>query len=225
MHGQSQQEKKALKKEHAVLVEKKNTLSSALTAVRSSVSKFDNVASFWNEFVNEPEEIERQQQRRARKSRARAAAAKAAKACQAGAELTKSKSCIMEIGGKRWGGEQDKQMSSSCSSSSWGLLLLQDGLGTKKTDTATTMTFKTEDTGSDRSRSDRRCDSCGDRDSRTSKAAGMPALMMPPIPKREPIEIKINFERVVAPLEDQVFPRPSVATTSIVSKAAIVALV
>ena len=60
LHGQSQQEKKSLKKEHAELVEKKNTLKGALAAARANVSKFDSIASFWDEFVNEPEERERQ---------------------------------------------------------------------------------------------------------------------------------------------------------------------
>ena len=78
LHGQGQQEKKVLKNEHAELVEKKATLKNALGAARASVSKFDNIASFWDEFVNEPEEMERKQQRKARMAtRARAARAAA----------------------------------------------------------------------------------------------------------------------------------------------------
>ena len=124
--------------------------------------------------------------------------AAAAKAQEMGTKLAKSNSCILEIGGKRWGGEQGSDIS-SFSSSSYKLLLQ----GAK---TTTTTTTATSDWGSDRSRSDRRCDSCGDRDTRVSKVVVGMSSLMPPIPKPEPIEIKINFERVVAPLEEQVFP-------------------
>ena len=57
-----------MKAEHAKLVEKKTALKSALSAARGTVTKFDQIASFWQEFVLEPEEREEQKRRRANKS-------------------------------------------------------------------------------------------------------------------------------------------------------------
>ena len=59
-------------------MEKKAALKHALCAARGTVTKFDQVASFWQEFVLEPEERERQEQRRIRKAKAEAMIAKAA---------------------------------------------------------------------------------------------------------------------------------------------------
>lgn len=62
LHGQGVQKKKELKKEHAELVDKKIALKTALCAARGTANKFDEIASFWQEFVLEPEEREQQQQ-------------------------------------------------------------------------------------------------------------------------------------------------------------------
>jgi len=205
LHGQGQQEKKGLKAEHAELVQKKSTLRSALCAARASVSKFDSIASFWDEFVNEPEEKERQQQRKARKARARAAAA----AVQTeSASIKKSKSCIFKIGCENATKQEGDQTGPSSSVSSWGSLLLLGGGKLGKTGFKATTATSEESQGG--AAMDRRCDSCGDRDSRVSKVVGKPALIMPPKPMAEPIEIKIDLQRVVAPLEDAVVPYANV---------------
>lgn len=61
-------------------------------------------------------------------------------------------------------------------------------------------------------RSDRRCGSCGNRDSMVSKVVvAMPAMFMEPMIMPEPIEIKIDLERVVSPLEEAVVPYSNVA--------------
>ena len=70
LHGQGVQQKKTLKAQHSDLVDKKAALKSALIAARGMDTKFDQIASFWEEFVLEPEERELQQQRRQRKAKA-----------------------------------------------------------------------------------------------------------------------------------------------------------
>ena len=62
LHGQGIQKKKELKKEHAELMDKKTALKTAICAARGTNTKFDEVASFWEEFVLEPEEREQHQQ-------------------------------------------------------------------------------------------------------------------------------------------------------------------
>ena len=56
-----------MKADHSQLVEKKSALKTALIAARGTNTKFGQIASFWEEFVLEPEEKELQQQRRQRK--------------------------------------------------------------------------------------------------------------------------------------------------------------
>ena len=45
-------------------MDKKTALKTAICAARGTNTKFDEVASFWEEFVLEPEEREQQQQQR-----------------------------------------------------------------------------------------------------------------------------------------------------------------
>ena len=182
LHGQGQTEKKALKVQHAALVEKKTALRSALCAARGTVTKFDTIASFWQEFVLETEEKERMENRRTRLARA------AAGNTWTTGKLTKSKSCILAIGGKSESALEHESSRMSQSSLSSCLLLL--GELHKQADCA------------DKARSDRRCGSVGDRKASLSECGfeGKP-LFMPAKPKPEPIEINVDLERILPPVE------------------------
>ena len=134
----------------------------------------------------ETEEKESEQQRRLRKARAAAAAAPWGKAA---GKLNRTKSCIELIGGKTETINSQEEESSSGSSSL--LLLLGGG---KPADCK------------DKARLDRRCDSVGDRGTSFSRCGlmGKP-IYMPAKPKPEPIEIRIDLERILPPVEGAVF--------------------
>ena len=189
--------------EHTDLLEKKNALRSALCAARGTVTKFDQIASFWQDLVLEPEEKEREQQRRIRKAKAEAAARAP---WETRAKFTRSKSATMFTGGESTtrttttttttnSNEIQIQQQSSCqqqlSCLSSCLLLLQPSSTLDKSRGCEVM--------------DRRCDSVGDRGTRKSSGLmggnGM-AASMPAKPKPEPIEIKIDLERILPPVED-----------------------
>ena len=72
---------------------------------------------------------------------------------------------------------------------------------------------------SDNARSDRRCGSCENRDTCVSKVVvAMPSMMLvPPMP--EPIEIRINFNRITAPFEEEE-EKYSKASKAVAAKAA-----
>ena len=59
LHGQGLETKKALKATYNTLVAKKASVKVALAAERASAEKLDDIASFWNEFINEGEPLER----------------------------------------------------------------------------------------------------------------------------------------------------------------------
>lgn len=109
---------------------------------------------------------------------------------------------MIEANQKPGAGENN---TTSSKKSSWGLLLL-GSLGTTTGTSGKTSDRRRMD------RSDRRCDSCGDRDTKVSKVvAAMPAMFMPPKFMHEPIEIKIDLERIVSPIEEAVVPYANVA--------------
>jgi len=56
LHGQGLEAKKALKARYNELVSKKASVKVALAAERTAAASFDDLAAFWEEFVNEEEE-------------------------------------------------------------------------------------------------------------------------------------------------------------------------
>ena len=61
LHGQGLETKKALKATYNELVAKKASVKVALAAERASAEHLDDIASFWNEFINEGEPIVRRE--------------------------------------------------------------------------------------------------------------------------------------------------------------------
>ena len=60
LHSQGLETKKALKATHSSLVAKKASVKVALAAERASAEQLDDIASFWNEFINEGEPVVRE---------------------------------------------------------------------------------------------------------------------------------------------------------------------
>lgn len=186
-------------------MEKKNALRSALCAARGTVTKFDQIANFWEELVLEPEQKEREQQRRLRKARAEAAAVAPWKTratftrsksadlfTTIDEETTTTKTTTARSENKEEQSSSQKQQQSCLSS----CLLLQP-LSTCVAKNANTSAVM-----------DRRCDSVGDRgtqrrgDSELMGGIMGMAASMPAKPKLEPIEIKIDLERILPPVEN-----------------------
>ena len=182
-----------MKAEHSDLVEKKNALKSALCAARGTETKFDQIASFWEEFVLEPEERERMEQRRNRLSNKKYNKKGGSYCWKNSISVTKAKSVgeQAEVGFDIMEKQSDRCLQSSSKDDS-NLLscLLQTSVLCKTTSGSTATT--------DQQRSDhRRCDSVEDRG--TSRWSGKMEDMMPK-PKPDPIFIKVDFSRVQPPV-------------------------
>ena len=183
-----------MKAEHKELVDKKSTLKTALIAARGTMTKFGQIASFWEEFVLEPEEKELQQQRtKRRQQHEQGRRWNATK--KTTTNVPKAKSCDELVVGKaaaKAAFTGSKQSSSQDDSSLSSCLLLQSLLHRHiSAQTATT----SDQRGSDRRD---RCASDGDRD---CCFVGGKDMMPMPKPKPEPAEINIDLERILPPVE------------------------
>ena len=169
-----------MKAEHAELVEKKSTLKSALCAARGTVTKFDQIANFWQDFVLEPEEREEQKRRR---SNAKTSSSQASGLVKSRSESIVGNGCPIICGNE--GQVHQQQFSSDDSSILSRHLLLLQPQGSQKNGGLLD--------ASDPDRRDR-CDSVMD--------VLKQSPMMPVTKPRPPVEINIDLEKVRAPVEE-----------------------
>ena len=161
------------------------------------MTKFDQIASFWEDFVMEPEEKEQREQQMKRRAKAKAAAPYCWwTGCHSVISLedVEGKAALAAF-------LLHQKQSSSQDDSSLSSLRLQPELQIQ-------LSGSTTDASSGRKRSDRRCDSVGDRGMHGGmgmrRGAFRAMISKPPKPDAKPIEINVDLERIVAPVEDAV---------------------
>lgn len=174
-----------MKAEHEKLVEKKAALKSALCAARGTVTKFDQIASFWQDIVLEPEEREQQERRRVNKATSSGSG-------RSGMSKSKSEVVVGVDCPITCGGQEQQPMFSSDDSS---LLLSRQSL------LLNPLVGENTPVRSDPDRRDR-CDSVVD----VLKQAPM---MLKPMPK--PIEINIDLDLIKPPLEEEEYAAAAAA--------------
>ena len=192
MHGQGQSEKKALKAKHAELSEQKNALKSHLCAARATVTKFDQIAAFWQEIVLDDEERNAQQQRQRRLQQQQRRVSIALKHTKSAEVVAPRRNSISFSASEQTFGDDCSLLAER------GLLLDLLPMMSKSTDVATNSHTGSSSRGGKRTKMIR--DRC---DSHAVDCSGVqsPEHMMPPMPPK-PIEINIDFSKVMQPVEE-----------------------